>query len=133
MVKGSCHCGAVKYEVGGKLLKFAYCHCPDCQKFTGSAFNPALIAESDGFVVTQGEDNLVAHESSPGKLRHFCKTCGCHLFGTSKNREGMVIVLAGTLDTDPGMKPQCHIWVSKKPAWHEIGDSLPQFPEWPPQ
>ena len=60
MLKGSCYCGAVKYEIHGRLLMFVNCHCPDCRKFTGSAFSSVLAVESDGFKVASGQDSLVA-------------------------------------------------------------------------
>jgi hypothetical protein len=129
MIKGSCYCGVVKYEIRGRLLLFANCHCPDCRKFTGSAFSSVLAAESEGFKVASGQDNLVAYESSPGKRRSFCKTCGCHVFARAEQRPGMVIVRAGSLDDDPQLRPQCHLWTSQKAPWHEICDSLPQHPE----
>ncbi|HSW00745.1 MAG TPA: GFA family protein [Sedimentisphaerales bacterium] len=129
MLKGSCYCGAVKYEIHGRLLMFVNCHCPDCRKFTGSAFSSVLAVESDGFKVASGQDNLVAYESSPGKRRSFCKTCGCHVFARAEQRPGMVIVRAGSLDDDPQLRPQCHIWTSQKAPWHEICDAIPQHPE----
>ena len=129
MITGGCYCGAVKYEIHGRLLMFANCHCPDCRKFTGSAFSAVLVVESEGFTVTSGEGHLVPYQSSPGKHRSFCRTCGCHLFSRSEHRPGMIFVRAGSLDEDPQLRPQCHIWVSAKAPWHEICDSLPQHPE----
>ncbi len=32
----------------------------------------------------------------------------------------------GTLDTDPGVKAQRHIYVGSKAPWHDIVDDLPQ-------
>ena len=58
MYRGGCYCGAVKYEIHGRLLMFANCHCPDCRKFTGAAFAPILVTESKGFTITSGEDEL---------------------------------------------------------------------------
>jgi len=133
MIEGSCYCGAVRYEIHGRLLLFANCHCPDCRKFTGSAFNAVLVTESEGFKLVSGEDNLVPYQSSPGKHRSFCKTCGCHIFSRAEHRPGMVFVRAGSLDEDPQMKPQCHIWTGAKAPWHEICDSIPQYPEGLPQ
>jgi hypothetical protein len=129
MIKGGCYCGAVRYEIGGCLLMFAHCHCPDCRKFSGSAFSAILVTESDGFAVVAGEDHLVAFESSPGKRRSFCQRCGCHLFSRAEHRPGMVFVRAGSLDDDPGLRPQCHCWVSAKAPWEDIRDDLPQHPE----
>ena len=133
MISGGCYCGAVRYESRGKLLRFVNCHCPDCRKFSGSAFASVLAAEDEGFRVTSGADRLVAYESSPGKHRSFCRTCGCHVFARADARPGLVMIRAGTLDDDPGMKPQCHIWVKAKAPWHDIGDALPRFEEGMPK
>ena len=120
MIRGSCYCGAVKYEINGKLLMFAYCHCPDCRKYTGSAFSSILVTESEGFEITSGKENLTIYQSSPGKHRHFCKTCGCRIYLQADHRPGMVFVRAGSLDEDPQIKPQAHFWVSRKAPWYEI-------------
>jgi hypothetical protein len=133
MITGSCHCGAVRYEIHGRLLMFANCHCPDCRKYTGSAFSSVLATESQGFILTSGEDNLALYPSSPGKERRFCKTCGCHIFLRAEHRPGMIFVRAGTLDDDPGIRPQGHFWTSMKAPWHDICDSLPQHLEGLPQ
>ncbi len=128
MIRGSCHCGAVKYEIHGKLLMFANCHCPDCRKMTGSTFSSVLVTESDGFRLA-GQENVVPYQSSPGKQRCFCRNCGCHLFSRAEHRPGMVFVRAGSLDEDPQIRPQHHFWVSAKAPWHEICDSVPQHQE----
>ena len=129
MYRGGCYCGAVKYEIHGRLLMFANCHCPDCRKFTGAAFAPILVTESKGFTITSGEDELIAYQSSPGKQRCFCRICGCHVFLRAAHRPGMVFVRAGTLEADPQIRPQCHAWVSMKAPWYEICDSIPQYQE----
>jgi hypothetical protein len=33
----------------------------------------------------------------------------------------------GTLDDDPAVKPQFHVYVGSKAPWYDIIDSLPQF------
>jgi len=42
--------------------------------------------------------------------------------------EEEVGIPAGTLDDDPGIRPQGHIFVEFKAPWFEITDPLPQFP-----
>ena len=114
MLTGSCYCGKVRYESAGKILIFANCHCPDCRKFSGSAFSSVLAVEESVFKVVAGADNLIHFNSSPGKSRSFCQTCGCPLFSRAEQRPGMVLIRAGSLDVDPRLKPQSHIWVSMK-------------------
>jgi hypothetical protein len=44
----------------------------------------------------------------------------------------VVIVPAGTLDGDPGVRPEAHICVAEKATWFEITDTLPRYEEMPP-
>ena len=129
MLKGGCYCGAIKYEIHGKLLMFANCHCPDCRKFSGSAFSAVVVTEADGFKLVSGADQLAEFESSPGKHRHFCKRCGNPLFSRADHRPTMVFVRAGSLDDDPPLRPQAHFWTAYKAPWNTICDGLPQHPE----
>ena len=129
MLTGSCHCGTVKYEVPGKLLRFVNCHCDDCRKFSGSAFASIVVADAAGFRITAGADQVAEYASSPGKRRCFCRKCGTHMFAFGENRPGMVILRPGTLDADPGLRPDLHLWTRAKAPWHEILDDLPRLPE----
>ncbi len=129
MLKGGCYCGAIKYEIHGKLLMFVNCHCPDCRKFSGSAFSAVVVTEADGFKLVSGADQLAEFESSPGKHRHFCKRCGNPLFSRADHRPTMVFVRAGSLDDDPPLRPQAHFWTAYKAPWNTICDGLPQHPE----
>ena len=63
MLTGSCHCGTVKYEVPGKLLRFVNCHCDDCRKFSGSAFASIVVADAAGFRITAGAGQVAEYAS----------------------------------------------------------------------
>jgi hypothetical protein len=39
----------------------------------------------------------------------------------------VVLIPAGLLDVDPGVRPTRHIFVGAKAGWFEIRDELPQF------
>jgi len=133
MNQGSCHCGAIAYEVNpDELVRFSYCHCHDCRKLHGTTHSSVLVLREAGFRLLRGADHLTAYESSPGKFRHFCRTCGAPAHTTSRALPGLVIVRAGGLDGDPGVRPQFHIWVSAKAPWYDIHDSLPQYLQGPP-
>jgi hypothetical protein len=51
------------------------------------------------------------------------------MYARLDSRPEMIIIRAGTLDVDPGLKPQMHIWVKAKAPWHQILDDLPQYQE----
>ncbi|MEQ1833217.1 MAG: GFA family protein, partial [Candidatus Eisenbacteria bacterium] len=76
MLRGSCLCGAVRYEIAADPLHMYYCHCATCQKATGTAFATNILVPADGFAVVAGRDRLGAFESSPDKRRYFCASCG---------------------------------------------------------
>lgn len=129
MLTGRCHCGGVKYEAAGAVVRFSNCHCEDCRRICGSPFSAAVVLEREGFRITQGENLLTAYESSPGKFRCFCSRCSSPIYAHMTHRPTIVIIRAGTLDRADGLAPQMHIWVNAKAPWHEILDDLPQYPE----
>lgn len=132
-LQGGCHCGAVRYESTGQVLRFVNCHCPDCRKLSGTAFSPVLVVESSGFKIVSGEADVHSYESSPGKQRCFCRKCGSPIFKRIDSNPEIILIRAGSLDGDPGVRPQMHIWVKAKAPWHEICDAVPQSLEGPPQ
>jgi hypothetical protein len=53
-ITGGCLCGRVRYTVTGEPAFSGLCHCRNCQRYTGSAFE-ALIAFPAASVSVQGE------------------------------------------------------------------------------
>jgi hypothetical protein len=128
MLRGSCLCGTVRYEVRGTPLVMYYCHCGTCRKATGSSFATNVIVSASDFAVVAGRERLAAYESSPEKYRHFCSQCGSPIYSQAEQTRDVVSVRCGTLDDDPGTRPSQHIHVGSKAPWYEIADDLPQQP-----
>jgi ADP-ribosyl-[dinitrogen reductase] hydrolase len=76
----------------------------------------------------KGEDRLSRYESSPGKFRYFCSVCGSHLMA-ERPVQPHVIVRVATLDDDPKMTPQAHIWTSHDVPWLEC-PSVEKHAQW---
>jgi hypothetical protein len=131
MLTGHCLCGSVQYEIDGEPLALLYCHCEECRRATGSSLNTSIFVRRGDFRIVSGNDALSFHESSPGNRRHFCSRCGSPVFKHFPEPPNLITVRAGTLDTDPGIQPSGHIWVSEKAPWYEIADGLPQFQKGP--
>ena len=51
---GGCLCGSVRYVASGDPAFTGICHCRNCQRYTGSAFEPVLGFPSAA-VSIQGE------------------------------------------------------------------------------
>jgi hypothetical protein len=105
-----------------------HCHCRTCRKAHGAAFSTTLRVARVGFRWTSGEELLSFFESSPGKKRFFCSRCGSQL-AAAWDHEDEVILRAGSIDGDPGVRPVVHIWTSEKAPWYEIEGELPQLRE----
>lgn len=127
MIEGSCLCGAVRYEVAAAAGPMGNCHCAMCRKTHGSAYSSILPARRDGFRWTAGEALLRGYESSPGKRRWFCSTCGSQLVSTRDADAGTILLRAGCIDAGVDAGPVAHGWVGSKAPWWEIGDELPRF------
>lgn len=128
---GSCLCGGVRYAIDGPLESILHCHCSMCRKWHGSAFRTRAGVRAGVFRWVQGEELLSRYESSPGTTRTFCRVCGSKLVSLCADAPEMLGLALGTLDTDPGARPVCHVFVSSKAPWFDITDALPQFPALP--
>jgi hypothetical protein len=129
-MKGSCLCEAIRYEIDSIDFPISHCHCLTCQKAHSAAFATTARVMRENFRWLQGAESVAAFESSPGKLRWFCPNCGSHLVA---EKDGMpyVIVRVATLDEDPGMVPELHIWTSHDRPWLQYqGQAAHQ--EWQP-
>lgn len=123
---GSCLCGAVKFEIKGEFDSFYLCHCHHCQKDTGSAHAANLFSQSAELVWLAGADNITSFTLAD--TRHnkcFCKTCGSALPSTVV--EGLLVVPAGSLDTEVSKTPTAHIFTASKASWDNELESLPTF------
>ena len=122
---GGCLCGAVRYEVKGRLRDVVNCHCTMCQRQHGN-FGAHSKARKANITITN-DSGLAWYKTSDIARRGFCRNCGSGLFWEPFDQDGTGIV-AGTLDGPTGLKTIGHIFVGEKPDYYEINDDLPRFP-----
>jgi len=132
MLRGSCLCGGVKFEVDGQLRDARNCHCSMCRKAHGAAFRTRATVRAADFRYLAGEQLISSYESSPGNNRTFCSRCGSRLITTFAAHPEYYGLPLGILDDDPGIKPTNHVHVASKASWFDITDDLPQHREGPP-
>lgn len=131
-MKGSCLCGAIRYEVDAFAGPIGHCHCHTCRKAHAAAFASTARVARGHFRWLGGQETLRSFESSPGKLRHFCGNCGSHLMAEWLTQP-QIIVRVATLDDDPGLRPVAHIWTSHDVPWLAYDGQIATFTEAPPQ
>jgi hypothetical protein len=133
VTEGSCLCGEVAYELRGAPVRMMNCHCTRCRQGRSAAHATNVFYAADALRFTRGAE-LVREYKVPEAKFHavaFCSRCGGKVPRVSPER-GIAIVPAGSLDTDPGMRPMAHIFVADKAPWYDIADALPQFAQMPP-
>lgn len=131
MLKGSCLCNAIQYEIEGELGPTMMCHCSKCRKANGSAYAINAAVKTEQFRFIKGQELVSEFESSPGVFRSFCKQCGSPLLSRRPSQPDIVRLRIGTLDTPVDVKPLAHIFVGSKASWDEIHDDIPQYDERP--
>jgi ADP-ribosyl-[dinitrogen reductase] hydrolase len=129
ILKGSCLCGAVRYEVDQIDTPIVHCHCGTCRKAHAAAYATTAGVLRQHFRWTAGEDKLNAYESSPGKLRRFCSVCGTQVLA-ERVAKPHIILRVPTLDDDPGKTPTLHIWTSHDVPWLLDREDMPRYLTW---
>ena len=74
---GSCHCGAVRFEVSAQIDELTTCDCSLCVK------KNAVMAKvhEDALTVTAGEEALSLYQWNTRRAKHyFCSRCGIYTF-----------------------------------------------------
>lgn len=77
LYRGSCHCGAVQFEIETEITDLYTCDCSLCSK------KNALITtvHEDKFKLLAGADKLTLYQWNSKIARHFfCSVCGIYPF-----------------------------------------------------
>jgi hypothetical protein len=88
--RGSCHCGAVRFEADADLEQGTFkCNCSICTK---SRSWMAFVPRSDVRMLA-GEDKLGDYQFGQKRIHHmFCRICGVRPFGRTTDGKGNEVV-----------------------------------------
>ncbi len=123
MVRGSCLCGAVAFEVEGDLPAPNACHCGQCRKQSGHYWASSDVPE-DRLTLTRDE-GLSWFRSSENVRRGFCRLCGSFLFWDPATQP-VIAVAMGAIEAPTGITLRKHIFTADKGDYYDIADGLPQ-------
>lgn len=131
VIRGSCLCRGVAYAVAGHAGPMWHCHGVICRKLSGAPFATHVAALASDFSWLRGQELLTHYKVSATLFRSFCGQCGSVV--PYPTDDGTHVVLpAGGLDDDPGVRPCAHGSVAAQAPWHTITDALPRFATSPP-
>jgi hypothetical protein len=128
---GSCLCGDVRFEIEGEFERFYLCHCEYCRKDTGSAHAANLFSSTASLRWLSGAAN-VRRFNLPA-TRHnkcFCGNCGSALPIMPMGGE-LLVVPAGSLNTEVLIRPNAHLFVSRKASWDDSLERVPTADRFP--
>lgn len=131
MIRGSCLCGTVQFEIDRAVGPFELCHCRRCRKVSGSAFLATVGVRREDFRWVSGRDQIKSYDAPllhapPAYRVCFCSACGSCVPDPTADADWFEIV-AGLLDDDPQLRPDKHIFTELKAPWFSISDDLPQL------
>jgi len=125
MIRGSCCCGGIRFELLAPPQMMGTCHCTRCRKVGASTF---VIVERSSFQWLQGRELVASYVPEPPfkYTRCFCSRCGTAL-GEVASDAATFPVAAHCLDDDPQVRNRFHEFMREKPAWYSICDDAKQF------
>ena len=92
---GSCHCGAVNFEIETDLKNIKQCNCSICKR-KNSKMN---LVSKDKLKITKGEDNITLYEFGTKQAKHyFCNVCGIKSFYIPRSHPNSISVNARCID-----------------------------------
>ena len=133
-LSGSCLCGSVSYEISGESMHFFHCHCQRCRKASGTGHASNIIMRPSSVTWTAGEQHLTRYKVPDAKrfATVFCSLCGSLMPRVAPDNS-VAVIPAGTLDNDPGVKPDARIFLDSKTDWSCAGDAIPAHQTYPPK
>jgi hypothetical protein len=118
-LNGSCLCGAIKYGCDAEPLQVTICHCPHCQKQTGTSFS-VLVAVLKDSVKVEGQTLKIFDDVGESGLpvrRQFCGNCGSPIMTRVEAMPDVVFIKAGTLEDTSKLNPTMEMWCETAQSW----------------
>lgn len=126
-IRGGCHCGQVRYTVTEAPVTQLICHCRPCLERTGPVTGVMFVSKAACDITGDTRIHNDVGGSGCAIETHRCSNCGSAIGWWAEKVPLMWLVTAASLDDDSDFTPAFHQWVSQRPRWVSIDDSLPQF------
>ena len=142
IMKGSCHCGAVRFEVQSHTRHpYMRCYCSICRKQAGGGGYAINLRGEMPTMKVEGRESLTVYRATiegerSSAERSFCKHCGTALWLFDPSWPDLVHPFASAVDTPLPRPPETvHLMLDFKPDWVEVAGPdaanvhFPRYPE----
>jgi hypothetical protein len=120
MGTGRCLCGAVSYEVHGRMRDVLICHCQECRRWHGHLAACTAVARDDLVIHDRNALRWIrSPKSAECAQRGFCAQCGSSLFWDAPARP-TISIAAGTLDPPTNLRVAGHWYVAQAGDYYEL-------------
>ncbi len=127
LLKGSCHCGSVRFQVESTHpYPYNLCYCSVCRKTAGGGGYAINLGGKFETLRIDGRDHTSIHhavidgQQSPAE-RHFCKHCASALWVYDPRWPELVHPFASAIDTELPVPPErTHLMLGSKANWVEL-------------
>ena len=121
--EASCLCGGIRLRYSGIVGPANYCHCADCRKANGSAFNIGVRVDRKDLEIqatTEMKSYRFVSDSGREIERCFCAACGSPILTLHPAKPEYAWVKAGIIDQSEIVRPTYENWVKDKVKWSAI-------------
>jgi hypothetical protein len=128
MMRGSCWCGGVRFEISEPFITLSFCHCASCKRISGGVGTANGRARTEWIDLKQGRELLTTYQPDEGTAKTFCSRCGSNLFGGGWPDSEQTSVRLSAIDEGLEQRPEAHIYVRSVAAWETLpDDDLPRY------
>ena len=124
VVRGSCFCEAVAFEVTLPTAACVHCHCTMCQRSNGAGYVTWVAVPKDHFRLTSGDEGLTTYHSSDHGQRSFCSRCGSSLFCELTAYPDHIDITLANFHDKIDRAPRTHIYFSDRAEWVSVDEEL---------
>jgi|HubBroStandDraft_6_1064221.scaffolds.fasta_scaffold192858_3 hypothetical protein len=131
-IEGGCLCGKVRYSGEAEPIFAGLCHCTNCQKGSGSAFNAVVAVPKPAISIT-GTVSTYEGKGDTGNptYKRFCPECGSPVAEEAAVMADVVMIPVGTLDDPSSVKPAMQIYCDSAQPWALLEGGLQRFAKMP--
>jgi len=117
----TCSCGQLVVRCNGEPALVSVCHCPSCQKRTGSPYGiAAFFPRAD--VQANGRTRRYTRTADSGfeVTFHFCPDCGSTVFWQPQRKPDMIAVAVGAFADPTFPPPSQEVYQQHRHPWAGI-------------
>lgn len=122
MIRGSCLCGGVRFEVDAEPERLTFCHCTTCKRISGGVATANVGVPTAAIRIVEGADLVRTFQPDEGSAKTFCSVCGTNLFGGGWPDSERTSVRVPTIEAGFEPEARAHVYVRSVATWETLPD-----------